>query len=209
MLITFEGIDGSGKTTQINLLADLLEKKGHSTLKLREPGSNPVSEKIRDILLDKNMQMSPLTELFLFEAARAELVENKIIPALKAGKTVLLDRFYDSTTAYQGCGRNLSMTDVEICNSIASKGIKPDLTFFLDVSLKISQARFNKKNKDRIENAGNDFFAKVIQGFRDIALREPERFHLIDASGGVEETHRRIAYIVLIKKGHYSNIFPE
>lgn len=199
MLITFEGIDGSGKSTQIKLLADYLKRLGQQVILFREPGSSLVSEKIRDILLDNNLEINPYTELLLFEAARAELVEKEIIPAINNGITILLDRFYDSTTAYQGYGRDLDITSVKQCNLIATQGIKPDLTYFLDISIKTSSKRSSNKEKDRMENAGNAFYKSVIAGYKQIAKEEPDRFFIIDASGDIADTHNLIVNILRSK----------
>ncbi len=196
MLITFEGIDGSGKSTQIKLLSDYLKSIGHQVIQFREPGSSHVSEIIRSLLLDKDSSITPITELFLFEAARSELVERHVIPALKEGKTVLIDRFYDSTTAYQGYGRELDIDNVKTCNMFATQGFIPDLTFFLDISIKTSAKRSTDKEKDRMEMAGNAFFKRVIAGFKQIANDEPDRFHIINANGDVLQTHNLIVNIV-------------
>ena len=144
LFITFEGIDGCGKSTQIKLLTGYLDEKGRDYLLVREPGGTVIGEKIRSILLDKeNYEMSPAAELLLFEAARAQIVEEKIRPAVEAGKVVICDRFYDSTFAYQGVARDLGEDVVISLNDIATSGLAPDITFLLDLSVKDAFARRN------------------------------------------------------------------
>ncbi len=192
MFITFEGIDGSGKSTQIDLLEEYLKSKGLDVIKLREPGGTQLSEQIRNILLSTGNSLSPETELLLFNAARSNLVGTIIAPALEQGKTVICDRFFDSTTAYQGYGRGLSLEQVTLCNMVATGGLKPDLTFYLDIPFDLSVNRTNHRQPDRIEQSGGDFFMRVIGGFRQIALDEPERFIRIDSSREIDEVSRTI-----------------
>ncbi len=192
MFITFEGIDGAGKSTQITLVEDYLQKQGNEVLLIREPGGNEVSEKIREILLSSKNEISPVAELLLFEAARAQLTEKIIKPAIAEGKVVICDRFYDSTTAYQGYGRGLNMDMVINSNMIATGGLKPDMTFYLDLPLKIAKERSGSREKDRMEKSGDDFFLKVADGFREIAMKEPGRVVCIDASNSIENTFNLI-----------------
>ncbi len=200
MFITFEGIDGCGKSTQIRLLAKELENHGREVLILREPGGTDFSEKIREILLNSKFNFSPVVELLLFEAARSHLVENVIKPALAKGKVVLSDRFYDSTTAYQGFGRGVNIPDVLHCNRIAIDGVHPDITFFLEIPLGLAQKRSRKRKLDKIEISGDDFYSKVNEGYNNIHYKEPNRFFKIDASGSIRNTHE------LIKKKYYEFI---
>jgi dTMP kinase len=207
MFITFEGIDGSGKSTQIKLLTDLLNNWGYKVKVLREPGSTEFSEEIRKILLFKHFDIGAVTELMLFDAARSHLAVHEIIPALERGEIVLCDRFYDSTTAYQGYGRGLNLEDVSVVNKIATGGLKPDLTFFLDVSLAISNDRIKYTESDRIEAAGNEFFNKVRNGFLEIARNEPERVIVINSEAKVEETQNKIINILKQKvPGLFKNL---
>jgi dTMP kinase len=199
LLISFEGIDGAGKTTQINLLSKYLESKGLSVVVLREPGGNDVSESIREILLSAKNSINPKTELLLFEAARSELVHSVIIPALENGKIVLLDRFYDSTTAYQGFGRGLPLDDISKLNDIATSGLKPDLTFFLDIPLEVSKERSKKRDLDRIELSGSVFFERIIEGFRHLASLNSERIFLIDSEQDVKTVQNFIIFAVETK----------
>lgn len=201
MFITFEGIDGCGKTTQLKVLKDYLEKRGRKAVTLREPGGTDFSEKIREILLYSKDAISARAELLLFEAARANLVETVIKPELAGGNIVLCDRFYDSTTAYQGYGRGLPLDEINKCNTIATGGLKPNLTFFLNLSLEESKIRSHNRYQDRIEKAGDAFFERVLAGFKTIAAQEPERFHIIDAHGSVEETAKIIQEIVSAVSG--------
>ena len=192
MLITFEGIDGSGKTTHIKLVSKYLDDLSIGYRMLREPGGTILSERIRSILLDPALEISPVAELLLFNAARADLVEKVIKPELAAGKIVLCDRFYDSTTAYQGYGRELNIDSVQLCNRAATGGLKPDLTFYLCVPMELSDRRIKRKNADRIENSGTSFYEKVDNGFRQLAIEEPDRFIIVDSTGSIENTHRII-----------------
>ena len=196
MFITFEGIDGSGKSTQIRLITEVLQKHGYSVKVLREPGSTEFSEKIREILLSKQFDIDATTELLLFNAARSHLVKHEITPALDKGSIVLCDRFFDSTTAYQGYGRKLNIDDVTKVNHIASGGLKPDITFFLDISIPTSTKRTEDMESDRIEESGDTFFEKVRQGFLEIARQEPERLIVISSESSIDETHSKIIHVL-------------
>ncbi|MGC9364510.1 MAG: dTMP kinase [Fidelibacterota bacterium] len=181
LFITFEGIDGSGKTTQINALIDRLQAAGLSYLLLREPGGTEIGEKIRDILLDKNHHhMCAITELLLYSASRYQLTESRIIPALADGHIVICDRFYDSTTAYQGYGRGIDLDFIRRLNRVATKSLVPDLTFILDISLDERHRRLGQKSLDRLEQEAVDFHKRVRSGFIKMAEAEPERFVLLD-----------------------------
>lgn len=188
-LITLEGIDGCGKSTQARLLAAALEHAGCAVLRLREPGGTEISEKIRALLLDPaNAAMSETCELLLFEAARAQLVEEVIVPALAAGQVVVCDRFYDSTTAYQAFADGLDCAMVRSANALAVGECTPRLTLVYDVSVDEALARrAARAGQDRMELKGDVFQESVAAGFRAIAKLEPERVKLIDASAGVAE----------------------
>ena len=188
---TFEGIDGCGKTTQLNKVYDLLTSRGHKVARLREPGSTPTAEKIRKILLNKNSSISDITELRLYEAARCDLVNVEIVPLLKSGHIVLCDRFYDSTTAYQGYGRNLDVRIVERLHRIAIGPVRPDLTFIFDLPPEVALSRCSA-DPDRLESQSQAFFKRVRRGFREIARREPRRVKLIDARPSVDVVFRAI-----------------
>lgn len=192
MFITFEGIDLAGKTTQVQLLANYLMKKGYKVVTLREPGGTEISEKIRDILLNPSNELNPFTELFLFEAARGDLVRKVIKPFLERGSVVICDRFWDSTLAYQGYGRNLPLDFVEKCNFYASEGLVPDITFLLDIPLEIMFKRAQSKTVDRMESQTTEFLLRVLNGFRELAERYPERIFVLDGKDTIENIHGKI-----------------
>jgi len=188
LFITFEGIDGCGKSTQTALCREWLEGMGREVLMVREPGGTKIGEKIRELLLDKkNSSMAPMTELFLFEAARAQIVEETIKPAIASGKVVICDRFFDSSFAYQGCARGLGPERVTRLNMDATGGLAPDITFFLDISVADAIKRRNSRGeeKDRIESAGDAFQEKVRDGFVR-AASEDKRIVTIDAVSSPE-----------------------
>ena len=199
MFITFEGIDYSGKSTQANLLVERLQKYGKEVVFLREPGGTAISEKIRDILLDKkHLELKQMAELFLFSAARTQLVSEVIQPALKSGKVVICDRFYDSTTAYQGYGRGIDLDEVHAINRIATMGTKPDITFFIDIEI---DEIFRRQiaagfSADRMESSGKDFFERVRNGYWQLAEKESDRFIVVSGKLTIEEIHKEIWGIV-------------
>lgn len=182
VFITFEGIEGCGKSTQIGLLAQHLEKHGHAVLVTREPGGTELGEAIRGLLLDpRNGAMAPLTELLLYEAARAQLVAERIRPALEARQVVLCDRFYDSTTAYQGAGRNLGDIDLAALHRLATGGLVPDLTVLLDLPVEEGLKRaLGDARGDRIERESIAFHERVREAFMDIAKQEPDRVRVLN-----------------------------
>lgn len=192
MFITFEGIDGSGKSTQIELLKDKLLEDDHEVAVFREPGGTKISEQIRSILLDADFDIDPVTELLLFSAARSQLVAEKVLPLQESGTVVILDRFYDSTTAYQGYGRNsVSLKHIQELNEVASHQNEPDLTFYLKISLEEAKKRTEKQRKDRMELSGDDFYRKVIKGFDALSVSE-KRFITLDATAPQQEIHEKI-----------------
>ena len=194
LFITFEGIEGCGKSTQAHLLSRHLEANGHTVILTREPGGTPIAETIRGLLLDpNNAEMAPTTELLLYEAARAQHVDELIRPALEAGDIIICDRFHDSTTAYQGAGRSLSNIDLEKLHAIATAGLDPDITLLLDLPVEEGLRRAaDASEPDRIEREHLSFHERVHQGFIDQAARYPERIKQVDASGSPEE----IAHVV-------------
>lgn len=196
--ITFEGIDGCGKSTQAILTYEYLSSCGYKVKLLREPGSTRVAEKIREILLDKRNSITDTTELFLYEAARAEISGREIAPLLKKGYIVLCDRFYDSTTAYQGYGRKLDVKMVRSLHRVATGNLIPNLTLLFDVDLEIAFSR-GKKNKDRLELQSKQFFNRVRRGFLEIARKERRRVKIIDAASPLEDVFTEVKKI-LIKK---------
>ncbi len=186
LFITFEGADGCGKTTQLNLLANYLEEKKYPIVKTREPGANGLGEKLREILLNYEGDVSDRCESFLFLADRAQHIDTIVKPALKSGKIVLCDRHTDSTVAYQGYGRGQDIDQINMLNNIATDGIKPDLTLIFDIDIDTSMNRIGQ-NKDRMENAGKDFFNKVRLGYISIADNEPLRVKVIDSKKSIED----------------------
>ncbi len=178
LFLTFEGLDGCGKSTQVRHTATLFRDAGREVLELRDPGSTAVGEAARNILLNPEYsEMDPTTEILLFAVARSQLVTEVILPALRQGKIVLSDRFYDSTTAYQGYGRQLDLEMVLQLNAIGAHRLIPDLTFIFDVTPHISAERMTLSGKapDRMEKEKTAFHQRVRQGFLDIAQKEPER----------------------------------
>lgn len=188
VFITFEGSEGSGKSTQIDMVCRYLKAKKKSVLFVREPGGVKISEKIRTILLDaRNVKMSSECETLLYMAARAQLVEEVIAPALKKGKTVLCDRFLDSTLAYQGYGNGVDIRTIKAIGKFATRSIKPDLTLFFDISAREGLARIKGRAKDRIERRTLHYHNKVRRGYAAIARQEPRRVKLIDGARSKEE----------------------
>lgn len=195
LFITVEGIDGCGKSTQARLIAAALEAAGHDVLRLREPGGVKISEQIRAILLDPaNAEMGDACELLLYEAARAQLVHQVIRPALAAGKTVVCDRFYDSTTAYQAFADGLDRNMVSQANELAVDGCRPDLTLVFDLPVEDAlRRRSGREAEDRLELKGLEFQERVAAGFRAVAADEPDRVKLIDAGGSIAEVFSGVA----------------
>lgn len=194
LFITFEGTEGSGKSTQILLLAERLRAMGRNVRQLREPGGTPIGEEIRHTLQHSaaNAKMTPEAELLLINASRAQLVRETIRPALEAGEVVLCDRFYDSTTAYQGYGRGLDLNLVKNIVTFVVGDTRPGLTFFLHIPPALSEERRRSRQaggpvkRDRMEEADRAFFERVEQGYRAIAAEEPDRVQWIDATQKVE-----------------------
>ena len=195
LFITFEGADGCGKTTQIELLNKYLQENGRSTLLTREPGAKGLGVKLREILLNYDGEVSPQCESFLFLADRAQHIDCIIKPALKEGKIILCDRHTDSTVAYQGYGRGLDLERINMLNNIATSGLKPDLTIVFDVDVETSMQRVGKE-KDRMESAGVEFFNKVRQGYLEIAKQEPTRVKVINSSDTIENIHKQVLELV-------------
>lgn len=195
LFITFEGVDGCGKTTQINLLKDYYEKQGRTVLLTREPGAKGLGVKLREILLNYDGEVSPNCESFLFLADRAQHIDTIIKPAVERGEIVLCDRHTDSTVAYQGYGRGVDLDRINMLNNIATSGMKPNLTLIFDIDTDTSMARVGKE-KDRMESAGIEFFKKVRNGYLDIAKNEPQRVKLLDGNKSIEEIHNQVLDII-------------
>ena len=192
MLITFEGIDGSGKSTHARLLVEHFERSGRLPLLVREPGGTELSERIRALLLDPAAHITPRAELLLFSAARAHLVDEAVRPALAEGRVVIADRFYDSTTAYQGAGRGIADPDwLRDFHAFVTDGLTPDRTYFIDVPLEAAAAR-RGGDRDRMEGAGAAFFERVRTAYQQLAEAEPGRFVVLDGRQSVEALHAAI-----------------
>lgn len=192
LLLSFEGIDGSGKSTQISLLTHALRQRGHSVSVYREPGGTPLSEKIRDLLLDPAYEPDPVTEILLFSAARSELAARRILPDLEDGHVVILDRFFDSTTAYQGYGNGvLGEQALESIHRLAAHALVPGITFYLRIPIQHAIRRLAAQEKDRIESKDEAFFSRVVEGYEQLARRH-RRFIPLDALAPVEQIHGEI-----------------
>jgi len=207
--ITFEGLDGTGKSTQMRRLANALESAGHKVIQTREPGGTPTAEKIRKVLLDSGTAgLAPLAEMALMFGSRAQHIAEVIEPALSAGTIVLCDRFTDSTEAYQGSGRRLGSDPVRQLHRILCGNLQPDLTLLLDSNPHQSVNRARRRNRqasknatrthdeNRFEQETRAFFARVRDGYQAIAKREPGRVAVIDARGTPRQTHQRIMEVV-------------
>ena len=209
--ITFEGIDGSGKSTQLRLLGNFLRANGCDALLTREPGGTALGVRLRAALLDAMEEVDPLTELLVFAADRAQHVRRVLRPALKAGKVVISDRYADATVAYQGAGRGFSPELISQIVQLATDGLKPDLTLLFDLSIDESINRTSRRTsgrssgRDRLDIEKADFHARVRDAYLQIARAEPERVKLIDTSGPVEYTQDRLKEIIipfLQSRGH-------
>ena len=204
--ITVEGTDGSGKSTQIDMLMSYLNEKNADVIYTREPGGTDISEKIREIILDiNNRSMTGMTEALLYAAARSQHVQEKIIPAVNSGKIVICDRFIDSSIAYQGEARGLGIDNIMAINNFALNGIMPDMTLFFD--LPPEKGILRKKNErllDRLEAEKIDFHKKVYEGYKKLCRKYPERIKVIDADDSMENIHNKVVEAVdILLKGKY------
>ena len=202
IFITFEGIDGSGKSTHLRLLASELRLRGYNLVTTREPGGTPLGAKLRELLLEAEEPVDALAELLLYAADRAQHVRTLVRPALATGHIVLSDRYADATVAYQGAGRGFPPELIADVVRIGCDGLRPHLTLVLDVPVATARARLRQRrddweDEDRMEREEMEFHARVRDAYRQIAASEPERVRLVDASGSVEETHARVMQIVL------------
>ncbi len=197
--ITFEGPEGCGKSTQIKLLSEALTKEGRLVLTTREPGGTDVGEEIREILMNPEyVELTDLTEVFLYEAARAQLVNEVIVPALDSGQIVLCDRFSESTLAYQGYGGKISVEWIQKIDQMARGGLSPDLTLFIDVDPEVGlkRARASEKEIDRLEEKDLEYHKRVYQGYLELAKKNPDRIKVVDGRKGVQEVHQGILKLV-------------
>ena len=204
MLITFEGIDGCGKSSQAQLLADRLSAQGIETLLLREPGGTSLGERLRGLLLEAKHEhgLDHAAELLLFAASRAQLMHEVIEPALRRNAVVICDRFTDSTVAYQGHGRGLPLTAVKGINDLATGGIVPDLTFLIDVPLEVAIERRKGMGDDRMESESRLFFGHVISGYMTLAQQHPDRVHVINGNDAKETIHQTVMRLVEYELGN-------
>ena len=191
LFITFEGADGCGKTTQLMLLAKYLKSKGRDVIVMREPGARGSGEKIREILLNYDGEVSSQAEAFLFLADRAQHIDVIVNPAVKNGKIVLCDRHTDSTIAYQGYGRGLDIDRIKMLNNLATGDRRPDLTIVFDIDVETSMKRVGNE-KDRMESAGVEFFNRVRNSYHKISKLKPERVKVLDSSKSIEDIHKEV-----------------
>lgn len=199
MFITLEGPEGSGKSSQLPLLQDFLINMGYSVYSTREPGGTPIGDQIRDVLLDnQNIEMHPRAEILLFQASRAQLVEQVILPRIKRGEIVLCDRYADSTIAYQGYGHQVNLEILSAIINYATGGLKPDLTFLLDIDVRLGLQRRKKEGDiNRLDQLLIEFHQRVRQGYHQLAKSEPDRWELIDASQPFDQVRHEIQQVVV------------
>ena len=196
MFISFEGIEGSGKSTQIELIVELIRAKGYQVKKLREPGTTELGEKIRNIFLEKTTEtVDPITEAFLLYASRKHLDRNFLRQNLSDGAIVIADRYADATLAYQSYGKGLDHNFVKLIHD-SSQLLSPDLTFYMDISAELSRERISDREMDRMESESIDFFKKVREGYLQIAQDNPERVVVLDANKTIDELHESIKKII-------------
>ncbi len=202
--ITFEGIDGSGKSTQLRLLASFLRAQKCEVLTTREPGGTPVGLKLRAALLDAQDEVDPLTELLVFAADRAQHVRRVLRPALSAGQVVISDRYADATVAYQGSGRGFSPELISKIVALATEGLKPDLTLLFDLPVADSGARTRRRSEgkhknetDRLDAENAEFHGRVREAYLRLAAAEPDRFRIVESSGSVDDTQTQVRQIVM------------
>ena len=202
MFITFEGPDGSGKTTQLNGLMPVLEKQGLDVIRTREPGGTEIGDQIRSVIMDmKNKSMTPRAEILLFCASRAQLVEELIRPSLAAGKIILCDRYADSTMAYQGYGHGLDREALGQLLHFATVGLKPDLTLLFDIPSEAGLRRrlSNHEEWNRMDDYALQFHERVRNGYLEMAAAEPDRYVIINADRSKEEIHKEVVLTVMRK----------
>lgn len=195
LFITLEGADGCGKTTQLNLLKEYLTSKGYEIVVTREPGGKGLGEKLREILLNYDGEVSDRCEAFLYLADRAQNIDTIIKPAINSGKIVLCDRHTDSSVAYQGYGREQNIDNINMLNELAVNGVHPDLTIVFDIDTETSMERVGAE-KDRLESAGIEFHKRVRNGYLEIAKKNPQRIKVVDASQTIEDVQRDVIKII-------------
>ncbi len=197
LFITFEGIEGCGKSTQARMLKEFLIKAGESVFLTREPGGPKIAEDIREMLLSvNNKEMLPQTEILLYMASRSQHTGEWIIPELEKGKIVISDRYYDSTFAYQGAARKIDGKLIDTIRRYATFGLVPDITFLVDLPEEIGLSRIHAKEADRLEQESMEFHKRVREGFLDIAKNEPKRFVVLDGKKSIKEIHNDVISII-------------
>lgn len=212
MFITLEGPEGSGKSSQIGLLADFLRQQGFSVLMTREPGGTDIGDQIRHVLHDvANSAMSSPAELLLYSASRAQLVHELIRPALAAGQVVLCDRYADSTLAYQGYGRSLNLSELQTITQFATGGLKPDLTLLLDIDVErgLARRRDGGEEMNRLDLEVVEFHQRVRDGYHQLALADPDRWIIVDADRPVTAVQADLQEIVLTQLKAHKNLIPD
>ena len=200
--ITFEGIDGSGKSTQLAMLAAELRGRGHDVVTSREPGGTPLGEALRAAFLETTGPVAPMAELLAFAADRAQHVEHLIKPEVAAGKIVISDRYADATFAYQGAGRGFTEDQVNSVIALATGGLKPDLTLFFDITPEEAIRRMSRRpdaKRNRMDDETEEFYTRVRGAYLGIAEREPERFIVVEASRAIDDIHRTVMETVLAR----------
>jgi dTMP kinase len=202
VFITFEGIDGSGKSTHLSLVGNALKQRGVKVLTTREPGGASLGNRLRAALLDAREEVDPLAELLVFAADRAQHVRTVLLPALDSGHVVLSDRYADATVAYQGAGRGFEPEIIDEIVNLATGGLKPNLTLIFDIPVQTGIARTSRRldgvfNEARLDKEDEAFHTRVREAYMEMASAEPRRFRVIDAAGPKEETHKRVLGIVL------------
>lgn len=198
LFITFEGPDGSGKTTQVRLLVEYLQARGIAVICTREPGGTEISEQIRQVILStRNRAMQSQAEVLLFSAARAQIVAELIRPALAAGKIVICDRYADSTMAYQGYGLGLDLDALRAITRFATGGLVPDLTFYVDVPVEVGLARRQRGETNRLDQKDIAYHTRVRNGYLELAKAEPQRFVVVDGTRTIDQVHQEIRARIL------------
>jgi dTMP kinase len=202
VFITFEGIDGCGKSTQLRLLASELRMRGLEVVTTREPGGTPLGKRLRTVLLDSQIEVDPLAELLLFAADRAQHVRTMLHPAIDSGSIVLSDRYADATAAYQGAGRNFTTEVISEVIKLATEGLKPDLTLIFDLAVAECLSRTSRRTEtdnktDRLDAEDAAFYTRVRIAYLKLAADEPERVRVINANGSISETHNRVMEVVI------------
>lgn len=196
VFITLEGIDHSGKSTQFQMLVQHLQEQGRDFIHAREPGGTPLGERLREIILSPESRMTVHTEAFLYASCRSELVDQVVRPALESGRSVVLDRFVDSSLAYQGFGRGLPVEFVHSINAMGTGDLRPHRTILLDLPVPIALERKADALKDRLERMDRSFHERVREGYLELAEAEPRRIKVVDAAGPTEEVHRRVVKLI-------------